>query len=166
MDWLQDNSIWIVTWLLLIIGVAGTFLPVIPGQILIIVAAGAHWWARGADSHLGWWTIAVLVVLFAISQTMEYVSGAVGSKYFGGSKWGIGGAILGGLVGLFFAPFGLLLGPLIGAFAFEWLFAKKELAEATRSGVGSAVGTVMGMGIKIGIALVMAIYLVVDLFWI
>ncbi|WP_411844616.1 DUF456 domain-containing protein [Roseibacillus persicicus] len=143
-----------------------TLLPVIPGQILIIVAAGAHWWVKGADSNLGWWTIAILVVLFAISQTMEYVSGAVGSKYFGGSKWGIGGAILGGLVGLFFAPFGLLLGPLIGAFVFEWFFAKKEIEEAARSGVGSAIGTVMGMGIKIGIAVAMAGYLIVDLFWI
>ncbi|GHC51945.1 DUF456 domain-containing protein [Roseibacillus persicicus] len=166
MDWLQENGIWIVTWLLMLIGVVGTFLPVIPGQILIIVAAGAHWWVKGADSNLGWWTITILVVLFAISQTMEYVSGAVGSKYFGGSKWGIGGAILGGLVGLFFAPFGLLLGPLIGAFAFEWFFAKKEIEEAARSGVGSAIGTVMGMGIKIGIAVAMAGYLIVDLFWI
>lgn len=165
-DWVLENGIWIVTWLLILIGVLGTLLPVVPGQILIIVAAGAHWWAKRPDSHLQWWTFAILIALFLVSQALEYASGAVGSKYFGGSRWGVGGAILGWIVGLFFAPLGFLLGPLIGAFAFEWLFAKKEVVEATKSGVGSAVGTVMGIGIKIGIALAMAGYLVVDLFWI
>ena len=166
MDWLQENGIWVVTWLLMLIGVVGTVVPVIPGQILIVVAAVAHWWVKRPDSGLQWWTFVILGALFLISQAMEYFSGAVGSKYFGGSKWGIGGAILGGLIGLFFAPLGFLLGPLIGAFAFEWIFAKKEVIEATKSGFGSAVGTVMGMAIKIGVAVTMAGYLVVDLFWI
>lgn len=164
--WLQENGIWIVTWLLIVIGVVGTLLPVLPGQVLIIVAAGAHWWVKGADSHLGWWTLAILGAILLISMALEYVSGAIGSKYFGGSKWGIAGAITGGLVGLFFAPWGFILGPLGGAFAFEYFFAKKELEEATRSGVGSAVGTVMGLTIKLGLSLLMAGYLVVDLFWI
>lgn len=166
MTWLQENAIWVVTWLLIVVGLIGTLLPVLPGQILIIVAAGAHWWVKGDASHLGWWTLAVLIVLLTISMALEYVSGAVGSKYFGGSKWGVAGAIIGGLVGLFFAPWGFILGPLGGAFAFEYFFAKKELEDATRSGVGSAVGTVLGLSIKLGLAIAMAGYLVVDLFWI
>ena len=166
MSWLHENGIWIVTWLLIIVGLVGTLLPILPGQVLIIVAAGAHWWVKGDQSNLGWWTILVLGVLLSISIALEYVSGAIGSKYFGGSKWGVGGAILGGIVGLFFVPWGFLLGPLAGAFAFEYLFAKKQVPQATKSGVGSAVGTVMGLSIKLGIALTMAIYLVVDLFWI
>ena len=166
MEWLQGNGIWVVTWLLIVIGVVGTVIPLLPGQVLIIVAAGAHWWVKGADSNLGWWTLAILTVIFLISIALDYVSGAIGSKYFGGSKWGIAGAISGGLVGLFFAPWGFVLGPLAGAFAFEYFFAKKEVPEATRSGVGSAVGTVMGLTIKIGLALLMAGYLIVDLFWI
>ena len=165
-DWLGEHSIWIVTWLLMLIGVIGTFVPVIPGQILIVLAGVAHWWVKREDSGLQWWTFVVLVGLFLISQAMEYVSGAVGSKYFGGSKWGVGGAITGGIVGLFFMPFGLLLGPLIGAFVCEWIFAKKDLSDATRSGVGSAMGAMMGIGIKIGVSLAMAVYLIVDLFWI
>lgn len=166
MEWLGSNGIWVVTWLLMIVGLVGTLLPVIPGQVLIIVAAGAHWWVKKEDSHLGWWTIAILALLLVVSMVLEYVSGAVGTKYFGGSKWGVAGAILGGLVGLFFAPWGFLLGPLGGAFLFEYLFAKKEVGEATRSGVGSAVGTVMGLSIKLGLAFVMAAYLIVDLFWV
>lgn len=166
MDWLQQNGIWVVTWLLIVVGLVGTLLPILPGQVLIIVAAGGHWWVKKDESHLGWWTLAILVVILAVSMALEYVSGAVGSKYFGGSKWGVAGAIIGGLVGLFFAPWGFILGPLAGAFAFEYLFAKKEIPDATRSGVGSAVGTIMGLSIKLGLALAMAVYLVVDLFWI
>ena len=166
MGWLQEHGIWVVTWLLLVIGVVGTVFPVIPGQIFIVVAAGAHWWVKRPDSHLGWWTFVILLVVFGISFALENLSGAIGSKYFGGSKWGIGGAITGGLVGLFFAPWGFILGPLAGAFAFEYLFAKKELSDATRSGVGSALGTVMGLTIKVSLALVMAGYLIADLFWV
>lgn len=166
MDWLQQNGIWIVTTLLVILGLLGTLLPILPGQILIIVAAAAHWWARGAEASLQWWSIAILTALFVISQALDYASGALGSKYFGGSRWGIAGAILGGLAGLiFFPPWGFILGPLAGAFGFEYLFAKKKLPEATRSGVGSAVGTVLGIGLKFGFALLMAVYLVCDLFW-
>lgn len=165
MDWLQQNGIWVVTILLIILGLAGTLLPILPGQILIVVAAAAHWWARGVEASLQWWSLAILIALFAISQALDYASGALGSKYFGGSRWGVAGAITGGLVGLFFAPWGFILGPLAGAFAFEYVFAKKKLPDATKSGVGSAVGTVLGIGIKFGIALAMAGYLIADLLW-
>ena len=60
MSWLQENGIWIVTWLLIIVGLVGTLLPILPGQVLIIVAAGAHWWVKRDDSNLGWWTFVVL----------------------------------------------------------------------------------------------------------
>jgi uncharacterized protein YqgC (DUF456 family) len=165
MDWLQSNGIWVVTFSLIIFGLIGSLLPVIPGQLLIIVAAGAHWWAKGEDASVQWWTFLVLGLLYGTSQLMEYVSGGLGSKYFGGTGWGVAGAIVGGLAGLFFPPWGFLAGPLAGAFCFEYFFAQKELEEASRSGVGSAVGAAVGIVIKLGIALLMAGYLVADLFW-
>ena len=120
----------------------------------------------GSESGVEWWTFMVLALLLIISQTLEFMSGAMGSKWFGGTRWGAAGALVGGIVGMFFMPFGLLLGPLIGSMLCEFLFAKKEIRPATVSGVGSVLGTVAGLIIKIIIGLIMLIWFIVDVIWI
>ena len=67
---------------------------------------------------------------------------------------------------MFFFPFGLILGPLIGAFALEKRGAKQEMKPAAVSGVGSVVGTVAGMGMKLVIGFVMVAWFFVDCFWV
>jgi uncharacterized protein YqgC (DUF456 family) len=69
---------------------------------------------------------------------------------------------VGGIVGMFFFPFGLFLGPLIGAVLFEKLFAKKENTAAAVSGVGSVLGTVAGMIIKLAVGVVMSGWFIID----
>jgi uncharacterized protein YqgC (DUF456 family) len=63
---------------------------------------------------------------------------------------------------MFFFPFGLFLGPLIGAVLFEKLFAKKENTAAAVSGVGSVLGTVAGMIIKLAVGVVMSAWIIID----
>ncbi len=156
---------WVVTACLLIAGVIGCVLPVLPGHLIILIAAITHRLMLGREgSGLEWWSFLILAALMAISQTMEMVSGAAGSKWFGGTKWGALGALLGSAVGLFFMPFGLLLGPLIGAFVFEIAFAKQESKPAAVSGVGSVVGVLAGMGIKIAIGALMLLWFFLDVF--
>lgn len=166
MDFLQGTGVWLVTASLLTAGIAGVFLPFLPGHLLIFIAAIGHWWMRGEGAGVEWWTLVVLGVLLVLSQVAEYLSGAMGTRWFGGSRWGAAGALLGGIVGIFFAPWGLVLGPLVGSFVLEWQGAKKEVKPATVSGVGSVVGTLTGMLIKLVIALVMVVYFLVDVFWI
>ena len=90
--------------------------------------------------------------------------GAAGSKWFGGTRWGALGALAGSIVGMFFLPFGLLLGPLIGAFVCEIAFARKQTHHAAISGMGSVVGTVAGMGFKIVIGAAMIVWFFLDVF--
>ena len=155
---------WVITACLLIAGAIGCVLPVLPGHLIILIAAVAFRLMRGADSGLVWWTFVILALLMAISQTLEIVSGAAGSKWFGGTRWGALGALVGGIVGMFFMPFGLLVGPLVGAFACEIAFAKKQTRPAAISGFGSVVGTLAGMGIKLAIGAIMIIWFFVDVF--
>ncbi len=156
---------WVVTACLLIAGAIGCVLPVLPGHLIILIAAIAHRLMLGPEgSGLYWWSFLILGVLMAISQTLEMISGAAGSKWFGGTRWGALGALVGAVVGMFFMPFGLLLGPLIGAFVSEIAFAKKETHHAAISGVGSVVGTLAGMGIKIGIGALMLVWFFLDVF--
>jgi len=157
---------WIITGSLIVLGFIGTLVPFLPGHLILFFAAIAHRLMLGAESGVEWWTFAVLGVLLTISQILEFMSGAMGTRWFGGSKWGAAGALAGGVVGLFFMPFGLILGPLIGSMLFELICAKKKVKPATVSGVGSVLGTVAGLAIKVAVGLMMIAWFIVDVIWI
>lgn len=158
---------WLVTASLLLVGLIGCVLPVLPGHLILLFAAIAHRLMFGAEgSGLAWWSFLILAVLMTISQAIEMLSGAAGSKWFGGTKWGALGAFVGGLLGLFFLPIGLLAGPLVGAFGFEIAFAKKETKPAMVSGVGSVAGTLVGIVVKVIIGVIMVVWFLLDVFWI
>ena len=146
---------WLVTSCLLICGAIGCILPILPGHMIILMAAVAHRLMLGERSGLHWWSFVILCVLVAISQILEILSGAAGTKWFGGSHWGALGALIGGIVGMFFIPFGLVLGPLIGGVAFELIFAKKRLQPAAKSAWGSLLGTGVGLVLRLIVALAM-----------
>lgn len=160
------STVWIVTISLMVVGLAGCVIPALPGHIVILAGAIAYRWMAGPESGIRWWSFLVLVLLLAISQAIEMVSGAAGAKWFGGSKWGSVGAIVGALVGMFFFPVGLFVGPLAGAVAFEMLFEKKETQPAMMSGVGSLAGTLVGMVVKIIFGVLMIAWFFADVFWI
>lgn len=156
---------WLVTASLLAAGAVGCVLPVLPGHLILLIAAVAHRLMLGSGgSGLEWWSFVVLAALMALSQAFEMLSGAAGTRWFGGTRWGALGALVGSVVGMFFMPVGLLAGPLIGAFVCEIGFARKETRPAVISGVGSVVGTLAGMGIKIAIGLAMIVWFFLDVF--
>lgn len=157
------GAAWAVTGCLLLAGVLGCVLPILPGHLILFMAALAHRLMLGAEgSGLEWWSFLILGVLMVLSQTIEMISGAAGTRWFGGTRWGAVGAVIGGIVGMFFMPFGLLVGPLVGAFVCEISFARKETLAAMHSGVGSMVGTLAGMAVKIVIGLVMIVWFFLD----
>lgn len=164
-DGVGTGAAWVVTSCLLLAGIVGCVLPVLPGHLILFIAAAAHRLMLGAEgSGLYWWSFVVLGLLMAISQAFEMISGAVGTRWFGGSRWGALGALIGTVAGLFFLPFGLLLGPLVGAFVFEIGFAKRQTTPAMVSGVGSVVGTLTGMAFKIAIGAAMVLWFFLDVF--
>lgn len=156
------TAAWCVTGGLLLVGLLGCLIPILPGHLVIFAGAIAHRLMLGEQSGLHWWSFLILFLLLVISQVFEFMSGAAGTRWFGGSKWGAWGALLGGIVGMFFFPFGLLLGPLIGSLLFEKFFAKKETTPAVVSGVGSVLGTLAGMAIKFGVGIVMVVWFLLD----
>jgi len=158
------GAAWAVTICLLLAGAVGCVLPVLPGHLIILIAAIVHRLMLGEASGLRGWSFVILIVLMALSQTFEMLSGAAGSKWFGGTRWGAAGALIGTIVGLFFLPFGLLLGPLIGAFVGEITFARKQTHHAAISGVGSVVGTLAGMVFKIVVGALMIGWFFLDVF--
>lgn len=162
---LRDTLVWIVVALLLIVGFLGTFLPVLPGTTLILVGAFAFYFTMGMEaSGLAWQGLVFIGLLYVLSIALDWLSGALGAKWFGSSKWGIIGAILGGIVGLFFGLPGLIVGPIAGVFVFELLVAKKEVKEAGHSTVGTVVGGLAGILGRVALALGMIGWFVIDVF--
>jgi len=109
---------------LLIAGLAGSLLPLLPGTPLILAAALLHGLVTDF-SPIGAGRLLMLAALAALAYVLDYVAGAVGAKKFGGSAWAVVGALVGAVVGLFFGPPGLLIGPVVGAVAGELLRAVK-----------------------------------------
>lgn len=162
-DWACWGT-WTLTVLLLFLGLIGTVVPLLPGPVLIFIAGIVHTLLR-PESGMSWWGIAIQAVLVAVAYGVDIMSGAMGTKWFGGSKWGMWGVLIGGVVGLFFGLPGLILGPLIGGFAFEILFAKKKMSPAAKATWGTLVGTGVGMVARLCIGVVMVAWFLVDALW-
>jgi uncharacterized protein YqgC (DUF456 family) len=138
---------------LFIAGLVGSVVPWMPGPLLIL--AGAVLWAIVTDfARLGPGRLAILAALALISFLLNFVVGAVGARRYGGSRWGVVGAIVGAVVGLFFGPLGLLVGPVAGAVLGE--IAHGATPEGgLRAGVGALLGLLAGLVADLVIALAM-----------
>jgi len=144
---------WTLTILLMLIGLVGTIVPLLPGTTFILAAAIGHHLLLPAQS-VGWWTIGGLTVLAVLSYIVDFISGAMGAKYFGATRWGAVGGIVGAIVGIFFGLIGIFVGPLIGVLVGE-LLGGKGVLPAGKSTWGTLLGTTAGVVAKLGIGVVM-----------
>lgn len=147
---------WFVAVLLFAIGLIGTVLPVFPGTVIILGGALLHRFMLGPERSVSWATIIVLVLLTVGSYALDFLSGYFGARFFGATKWGMFGALLGAVVGIFFGLVGLFVGPVIGAVAGEFV-AGKRMVDAGRAGWGSLLGNFGAMMGKLFIALLMIV---------
>ncbi len=118
---------WLFTIVLLAVGLIGSVLPAIPGATIILAATVIHRIMLGPEKSLGWRALTVLVLLTLATYLIDVLSGYFGAKYFGATKWGTFGAIIGAIVGLFFGIIGLFIGPAIGAIAGEFIAGKRMI---------------------------------------
>jgi uncharacterized protein len=146
---------WIVL-LLMLVGVLGSFLPGLPGAILIL--AGVIIW--GATQGFGTivWPLVTICVVLLLNLGIDFLATYWGAQKFGASKWGQIGAVVGMVLGVFgllpALPFGgplvgLLVGPILGAFVAEFLYLSKlefwpRLKQSFLSSLGIVVGSVVG----------------------
>lgn len=142
----MDIFLIIVAGLFLLVGFVGCVLPVLPGAplsyvgILLLHLTDK---VQFSTSFLLIWLGFVVLV-----QLLDYVVPAWGTKKFGGSKKGVWGSTIGVIVGLFFGPWGIILGPFFGAVVGE-LFDGKEAMQAIRAGAGAFVGFLLGTASKL-----------------
>lgn len=144
-----------LTLLVMLAGLVGSLLPVLPGTPLVLLAAIGHRLYFG-DASVSNTILFILVALTLISVLFDFLAGLLGAKKFGASWRGMTGAVIGGIIGLFFSLPGIILGPFLGAMLFEML-GGQEFKKATRAGVGATVGLLLGIVGKFSIGVVMMI---------
>jgi uncharacterized protein YqgC (DUF456 family) len=147
--------------ILMIIGLIGCVLPFLPGPplnytgLLLLHFTSTH---HFSINFLVFWAIVTAVV-----YGLDLIIPVWGTKKFGGSKYGVWGSIIGLLAGfLFFPPFGIILGPFVGAVIGE-LIAGKDSGAALKSGFGSFVGFITGTVLKLIASGMMTWYFVKEL---
>ncbi len=131
--------------LCLVGGLAGCVLPMLPGPPLAYAGMLLlHFTDRVQFTPT---QLLVWLVLVAVVQALDYFVPLLGTKYSGGSKWGTRGCLVGTVIGLFFMPWGLIVGPFAGAFIGE-LLGGRETVQALKSGLGSLLGFLFGTVVK------------------
>ena len=143
----------VLTLLAMLVGLAGAVLPGLPGTPLVFVAALAHRLYFGDKGAAGWVLIA-LGLMAGVSLLLDFLATTYGARKLGATWRGMVGAGVGAMLGLFFAPVGLLLGPLIGAAAAEML-GGREWREAGKAGIGATLGVLAGTLGKLACCLAM-----------
>ncbi|WP_291961311.1 DUF456 domain-containing protein [Maribacter sp.] len=150
----MDIFLLVLGFVLMLVGILGSFLPVLPGPpiswvgLLLLYSTSAiamNWTFLGI-------TLAIALIVFGL----DYVIPAMGTKKFGGTKAGVIGTTIGLLVALFFpvlGPFGIIIWPFVGALVGE-LLNKADKKTATKAAFGSFLGFLTGTFLKFMVAIV------------
>jgi uncharacterized protein len=138
-------AVWIGVCLLILLGLAGSVLPGLPGAPLILLAAVIH--KLLLPQYLSWWTVGALAVLAVVSILVETLFAVAGARWFKATFWGILGAGFGALLGLIGGVVGVLAGAVLGAMAAERFLARRSPEDAIKAGVGAGLGLLLsGLG--------------------
>ena len=132
--------------ILMVGGIAGCVLPILPGAPLAY--AGLLLLHFTGLAHFSTAQLIVWLIVVVVLQVVDYITPLLGSKYSGGTSFGNRGCVAGTLLGLFFMPWGIILGPFLGAVAGE-MMGGSDFPHAVRAGIGTLIGFLLGTLLKV-----------------
>lgn len=161
---METSLIQLLCIILLIVGILGTVLPVLPGLLLSL--CGLLIYKFGTDAPLSMAYIWIFVFLTAISIVLNYVIPAKTTLKYGGTRWGSIGSIIGTIAGMFLipVPFGFLIGMFLGVFVGELLHDTNDKKKAWNSTKGALIGFLYGTGFNLIVGLAMFLVVLIDIF--
>jgi uncharacterized protein YqgC (DUF456 family) len=150
---MEMTLLWVLCIALIVLGLAGTVLPVLPGTLLvwagIVLGAWIDDFARVSVT-----TVVLISVLGVLAWGLDYAAGLMGAQKAGASKQALLGAAVGTVLGLFMGLVGVLFMPLVGAAVGEYL-ARKDETRAVKVGLATWVGIMLGLMAKVVLAFIM-----------
>lgn len=155
MNWgdLLEPAMLCLTGVLTLVGLLGVIVPLLPGTTLILAAMLIH--KLVLPDSLSWTALGWIGLFWVLSIIIDFVGVLIGTRLFGGTKWGMAGASGGALVGMFFSLPALILGTVFGAVVAERYVAKRTGKQALLSGAGAAVGFVLSTAGRLACAAAM-----------
>lgn len=145
--------LWLLAAILVLVGIAGTILPALPGVPLVFMGLLVAAWI-GDFQRIGWPTLTILAGLTALAIVADLVASLLGAKRAGASRLALVGAAIGSIVGLFFGLIGILVFPFIGAVLGEFI-ARQRLGHAAKVGLATWLGMLLGVLAKLSLAITM-----------
>ena len=150
---MTDILLLIVGFVFTILGLIGSFIPVLPGPI-------TSWFGllllhTTKAIPMDWTFLGITLSIAILIWFLDYIIPAIGAKRFGGSKYGVYGTTIGLLIGLISPiPFGILIGAFFGAFFGELLYDSKDKNRALKASLGAFIGFLASTTIKFSVAFV------------
>lgn len=154
----MDTILLTLGFILCIVGIVGSFLPVLPGPAASWVGLLLLYLTDKVQNN--YWVLGVTLIVTITISILDYVIPAQGTKKFGGSKYGIWGTNIGLVVGLFIPPFGFILGPFVGAFIGELLYNSNDKKGALKAAIGSFIGFIVSTFMKVIVCLSFTLWFV------
>jgi uncharacterized protein len=145
--------LWLLCVALILLGLAGTVLPVLPGTLLVWAGILLGAWIDDF-TRVSMGTMVLLSALAMLAWGLDYVAGLLGAKKVNASKEALLGAVIGTVLGLFMGLVGVLFMPLLGAALGEYI-AQKNQRRAVEVGVATWVGIMVGLIAKVVLAFIM-----------
>ncbi len=150
-----------VALLLMILGIIGSFLPVLPGPLTSWAGLLVLHFTDGVEMSQTFLIVTLLVAVFI--YVLDYIIPALGTKRFGGSRAGMIGTTLGLIIGLLSPiPFGIIIGPFVGALIGEMIH-RNDLKKALKAAFGSFLGFIASTFLKFIVAIVFLGFFIVKL---
>ncbi len=138
----MDILLLILCGVCLLLGLIGCILPILPGPPIAYGGMVLLYFTSLPPFTL--WQLAIWLALVILVQILDYFIPVWGARRMGGSSWAVRGSIAGTLIGLFvFPPWGILIGPLVGAIGGE-LLGGNGLSRSIRAGIGVFIGFLLG----------------------
>jgi hypothetical protein len=148
-----STALWIIAVLMILVGIAGTVLPALPGVVFVFAGIALAAWIDGFTVISGW-TLGVLAVLTVAGFAIDYVAQMISAKRAGATWQGIAGAAAGTVFGVFTGLWGLLFMPLAGAAIGEYI-SHRDALRAGKVGVATWIGLLVGAVLKLAIVFTM-----------
>lgn len=135
----MDIVLLILGFICMIVGVFGSFMPVLPGPGMSWIGLLLLYFTSAVPAN--YWIIGITLLITILISVLDYVIPAKGTKRFGGSSYGVWGTNIGLIVGILAPiPFGFIIGPFVGALAGELLFDYRDHNRALKAATGSFIG--------------------------
>jgi uncharacterized protein YqgC (DUF456 family) len=159
----MDILFLILGFLFVCLGIVGSFLPILPGPLTSWIGLLLLHITKAVP--IDWTFLGITLTISLLVWVFDYFIPAIGTKRFGGTRYGIYGTTIGLIIGLLSPiPFGILLGAFFGAFFGELLYNKKDTNRALKASFGAFVGFLASATIKFSIATVYVILFLIK-FW-